>query len=103
MIPEPATYCPADLNGDFVVDVLDLLSLLGAWGPCLGMAVQVLTLSQQLDAAGLTQQQWNDYYNIMTGSASQSVKDNWTCWMQNYLMQCKYCPACPGRDPFAND
>lgn len=28
--------CPADLNGDGVVDVSDLLELLGAWGPCPG-------------------------------------------------------------------
>jgi hypothetical protein len=28
------TPCPADINGDGIVDVLDLLELLGAWGPC---------------------------------------------------------------------
>ncbi len=26
--------CPQDINGDNVVDVVDLLALLGAWGPC---------------------------------------------------------------------
>ena len=26
--------CPADITGDFVVDVLDLLEVLAAWGPC---------------------------------------------------------------------
>jgi len=26
--------CPADITGDGVVDVLDLLEILGAWGPC---------------------------------------------------------------------
>ncbi len=26
--------CPADLNGDAVVGILDLLALLAAWGPC---------------------------------------------------------------------
>ena len=25
---------PADVNGDGIVDVLDLLDVLGAWGPC---------------------------------------------------------------------
>ncbi len=30
--PEP---CPADITGDEVIDVLDLLEVLGAWGPCL--------------------------------------------------------------------
>jgi hypothetical protein len=28
--------CPADINDDLVVDVLDLLLALGAWGPCPG-------------------------------------------------------------------
>ncbi len=28
------TSCPADINGDGVVDVLDLLAVLSAWGPC---------------------------------------------------------------------
>jgi len=32
--PPPA--CPADLNGDHVVDGADLGILLGAWGPCAG-------------------------------------------------------------------
>jgi predicted outer membrane repeat protein len=27
--------CPADINGDGAVDVLDLLDLLAAWGPCM--------------------------------------------------------------------
>ncbi|HRQ76636.1 MAG TPA: hypothetical protein PK098_12025 [Phycisphaerales bacterium] len=130
----PSTYCTADLNGDFIVDVLDLLILLsawglyttthcfgspdinnsdvvdvqdllillGAWGPCPGMGIEVMTLNEQLTAAGLTGQQWNDYQSIMTGSSSQATKDNWTCWIMNYLMQCKNCPLCPGRDPFAN-
>lgn len=26
--------CPGDTNGDDVVDVIDLLALLGSWGPC---------------------------------------------------------------------
>jgi Tol biopolymer transport system component len=26
--------CPPDINGDGIVDVLDLLELLAAWGPC---------------------------------------------------------------------
>ena len=30
--PEP---CPPDITGDYVVDVLDLLEVLSAWGPCL--------------------------------------------------------------------
>ncbi|HRP62749.1 MAG TPA: GC-type dockerin domain-anchored protein [Phycisphaerales bacterium] len=134
----PESYCRADLNGDFivdvqdllillanwgvysggdcfspdfrgtgsnppdgVVDVLDLIFLLGEWGPCPAIDVTVLTLSEELTEAGLTQQQWTDDYNTMTGGASQSVKVNWTCWMENYLSQCTSCPECPDDDPFA--
>lgn len=31
---DPAPICPEDLTNDGVVDVSDLLALLGAWGPC---------------------------------------------------------------------
>jgi hypothetical protein len=52
--------CPGDLNGDGAVDVLDLLVLLDAWGPCSGCAadlngdgdVDVLDLLLLLDAWG---------------------------------------------------
>jgi hypothetical protein len=55
--------CPEDLNGDGSVDVLDLLQLLDAWGPCPrggdcpedlndDGAVDVLDLLQLLDAWG---------------------------------------------------
>lgn len=33
--------CSGDLNGDTVVDVSDLLTLLGAWGPCPGCAADL--------------------------------------------------------------
>jgi hypothetical protein len=36
IVSAPAPKCPADLNGDNVVDVFDLLGLLAAWGPCPG-------------------------------------------------------------------
>ena len=32
--PAGVPPCPADINGDHLVNVLDLLALLGAWGPC---------------------------------------------------------------------
>jgi hypothetical protein len=55
-----APPCPADLNGDNVVDVLDLLLLLDTWGTCVGCAadlngdgvVDVLDLLLLLDAWG---------------------------------------------------
>ena len=52
--------CPADLNGDGVVDVLDLLAVLAVWGPCPGCpedingdgVVNVLDLLEVLAAWG---------------------------------------------------
>ncbi|HRP64146.1 MAG TPA: hypothetical protein PK400_12680 [Phycisphaerales bacterium] len=101
MTPEPASYGHADLNGDFRVDVQDLLILLGTWGLCPNYPQQVvMTLAQSLAAAGLTQQNWNDFQSVMMGEASAKTKANWKCWMTNRLMQCVNCPTCPGPDPF---
>ena len=36
-----AVPCPADVNGDEVVDVLDLVAVLVAWGPCAGCAEDI--------------------------------------------------------------
>ena len=55
-----APDCPADINDDGVVDVLDLLAVLGAWGDCPGCAedingddvVDVLDLLEVLSAWG---------------------------------------------------
>ncbi|HRQ75396.1 MAG TPA: GC-type dockerin domain-anchored protein [Phycisphaerales bacterium] len=94
--------CPADLNGSGSVDVQDLLILLGNWGSCPTYPSQsVASLSESLTAAGLTSQNWNDFQSVMMGEASVKTKANWKCWMENYLMQCTNCPACPGDDPFA--
>jgi hypothetical protein len=30
------SFCPADLNGDGMVAIADLLELLASWGPCAG-------------------------------------------------------------------
>jgi hypothetical protein len=30
----PCVGCSADINGDDVVDVTDLLTIIAAWGPC---------------------------------------------------------------------
>jgi hypothetical protein len=44
--------CPADLDGSGVVDVSDLLQLLGAWGPCTG-CVEDLDGSGSVDVSDL--------------------------------------------------
>lgn len=49
----PAPACPADLNGDHIVDGADLGALLGAWGPCSGSCPADLTGDGQVDGADL--------------------------------------------------
>ena len=59
-IPDECEVCPADINADGTVDVLDLLQLLAAWGPCAACpedinadgVVDVLDLLQLLAAWG---------------------------------------------------
>ncbi|HRP63206.1 MAG TPA: hypothetical protein PK400_07935 [Phycisphaerales bacterium] len=124
----PASYCAGDLNGDFVVDVLDLLILLAAWGPsggcadlndtgavdvqdllillanwgpCPGFDTAVLSLSDLLTEAGITQQQFNEFLEVMM-NGSDRQKARWSCYFKNRVMQCVNCPQCVGTDPFAN-
>jgi hypothetical protein len=101
--PDPCC-CPADLNGDGVVDGADLLILLASWGPCPGFdhLSDPLTLEELIEDAGLTMDDWDHFMSIMTGDGPDREKENYLCWMENYLMQCVLCPSCPGPDPFAN-
>lgn len=93
----------ADLNNDGTVDVSDLLILLANWGPCCGFPTQsTMTLEDSLEEAGLTMNEWDAFVTVMTESEDEREKENWLCWMENYLMQCVNCPQCPGPDPFAN-
>ncbi|HRQ76513.1 MAG TPA: hypothetical protein PK098_11405 [Phycisphaerales bacterium] len=97
----PESYCRADLNGDFRVDVQDLLILLANWGPCPGFDTAVLSLSDLLTEAGITQQQFNEFLEVMM-SGSDRQKARWSCYFKNRVMQCVNCPQCIGTDPFAN-
>lgn len=45
--------CPADITGDGVVDVSDLLALLGAWGPCAGNCAEDLNGDGIVDVSDL--------------------------------------------------
>jgi len=95
--------CVADVTGDAAVNVNDLLAVINHWGacPCFPSQPPVASFSQTLTAAGLTQAKWNQHVHVMTtGSVAQQL--NYNCWMQRYLSGCVTCPACPGRDPFAN-
>jgi hypothetical protein len=51
----------ADLNGDGVVDVLDNLILLDQWGPCPGSDAPGMSLQEALNQLGITEEQWNTY------------------------------------------
>jgi hypothetical protein len=51
----------ADLNGDGVVDVLDLNILLDQWGPCPGSDAPGMSLQEALNQLGITEEQWNTY------------------------------------------
>jgi hypothetical protein len=99
--PEPKDCCLADLNGDCVVDGSDLLILLASWGPCPGFEHldDPLTLSELLEESGLTDDDWDEFMSVMTGSGSQAEKDNYLCWMQTYLMQCVLVPEVPWTRP----
>ena len=97
----PCQCCAADLNGDEAVDVEDLLILLANWGPCPGTGGESQTLSEVLDEAELTQQQFEAYLTVMAGT-DEREQYRWNCWFNNYIMQCVNCPTCPGSDPFAD-
>ena len=116
-----ADPCPADLDGDCVVGVKDLLILLGAWGtnpghpadfddsgavgvkdllfllgawgpcPCAPHSV-VLSLAEELANACLTQANWDEFEAVMTDpDSSQEDKDRYDCWMTHYLEHCNKC------------
>ena len=95
--------CIADINGDATVNSGDLLAVVNHWGACACFPAQgaVKSLSQELADAGLTQADWNKFLEV-AGTGTPSQKANYNCWMQRYLTHCEKCPACPGRDPFAN-
>jgi hypothetical protein len=100
-----------DVDGDSDTDVGDLLALLAAWGfcPC-HSGTPSPTLEEVLEEAGLTEQDWDDFVDIMTNGTTQE-KANWKCWMDHYLTICHvdcggggHSPAsCPGVAPFGPD
>ncbi|MBT4529640.1 MAG: hypothetical protein HOC27_00405 [Phycisphaerae bacterium] len=49
LLPEPDAGVPGDLNGDGVVDVNDLLVIIGAWGVCSGECAADLTGDGMVD------------------------------------------------------
>ncbi len=77
---------PADLYEDGIVDVLDLLVVLDFWGlcPCSDEA-EPDTLEEAVEGADLDwPDDWDDFVDIMTTGTNEE-KDNWNCWMHHYL------------------
>jgi len=131
----PSDYCPGDIAGpdmqvpDGVVDVIDLLTVLAAWGPVETCAIvdvdcdgevgvtdllAVLgnwnvcpempfssppSLSTELTNVGLDTDDWTDFLDVMSHGTEQE-REEYLCWMNRYLSQCINCPSCPGSDPF---
>ena len=83
---------PGDLNCDFGVGVLDLLALLASWGkcPCAGPGPEPPSLEEELTEACLTMEDWFDFVDVMQ-TGSEAEKENWLCWMEHYLNNCNRC------------
>ncbi len=100
--------CPADFDDSCDVGVVDLLFLLGAWGPCeCSLGAEVLSLAEELADACLTQDDWDEFVDVITDTnSSQKDKDRYDCWMTHYLDHCNKCTCehrdhCPDPDPFS--
>ena len=99
---------PADYDGDGIVGIVDFLDLLAAWGPCPGSTLSSPSLNDELLDACLTQEDWDEYEDVMTDEASsQAKKDRYDCWMKHYINDCNKCQCprgghsgCPQPDPF---
>lgn len=114
--------CPWDLDDDGMVGASDLLlllanwgdpygaaellALLAAWGACPCFSVEPPSLQEELDDACLTEDDWDDFVDVMTDpESSEADKDRYLCWMTHYLEDCNKCicigqSGCPNPDPF---
>jgi len=43
---------------------------------------------------------WYELEDVLLNSNDPKEKENYRCWMQNYLTGCALCPSCPGPDPY---
>ena len=79
---------PEDTNFDGIVDVQDLISLILAWGPCPESgAAQPLSLEQEFLAAGLTEDDSDDFLANLDD-------ENYHCWTAHYLDDNTCHPLC---------
>lgn len=82
------------------VDVFDLFVLLDDWNCRVGDMPAADTLEDVVTGAGLTMDDWDEFVDVMQNSEDEDEKDNYLCWMKNYLTDCTFCPPCPDTDPF---
>lgn len=84
-----------------IVNTADLFVLLGNWNCRIGSMPAANSLEDELTAVGLTMSDWNEFTSVMQDEEEdQKTKNNYKCWMQNYLSGCTTCPPCPGEDPY---
>lgn len=100
--------CPWDLDGNETVEVVDFLALLQNWGACVCSGEpDPMTLAEELADACLTQDDWDEYVDVMTDPQSSSAeKARYDCWMRHYMLNCDNCSCgreiCSGKDPFSD-
>ncbi len=92
----PCEGCPADFDDDDEVDVPDLLFLLGTWGNCAcAEGTPPLSFEEELADACLDMDDWNAFVSKMQ-NGTEEEKENWLCWMEHYLFDCNWC-ICTGQ------
>jgi len=96
------TDCQADINDDGVVDVLDLTQLLAAWGLCTGAPETLGTVTSLASHLTAAGLSQADWDDMMDVLDTGTEADVllYTCWMKNHLTQCINCPPCSGADPY---
>lgn len=81
------TGCPEDLNCDDTVNVLDLILVLTDWGLCQCGSGSVVPLEDEIEDADLTwSKDWDDFMDTVENeSETEATKENWAWWMHHYL------------------
>lgn len=83
-----------------IVNTSDLFVLLANWNCRIGDTGPAGTLEEEVIAAGLSMDDWDDFVYVMQYSEDENEKSNYKCWMMNYLSGCSVCPPCIGNDPY---
>ena len=57
-------------------------------------------LDDVVTGAGLTMDDWNEFLDVLQYIEDEDEKENYKCWMLQYLSECVFCPPCPDEDPY---